>query len=185
MKNILDRKTSSVEVNDFVSLQAGNHDVRIGKFAVIDSFDKNTKGEQKDVLPEWSDATDQLFLTFVGEKGAISTRLNLQGYVKMSDLTATEIKAKKAIDKNGYACVKNQDGHLVRIEDPARTETALGIVDQLTSALGIDEGITLGDALEKAVEEKLILNIYVKSEVYEGKTQLRVSSFKHAKENVM
>ena len=185
MKNVLDRAIKSVEVKDFTSLKPGNHNVRLAKFAVVDSFDKNTAGDIKENLPEWQDATDQLFVTFVGKDGAISHRFNLQGYVKFSELTASEIKAKKVIDIKGYACIKNKDGNIVRIEDPAKTETALGIVDQFTSALDIPERTPLGEALENAINEKTELNIYVKEEVYNNKVQFKVGSFRHATASIM
>lgn len=164
---------------EFNQLQPGKDiKVRINRFVFTDSrheFD----GTRKSELPDYADATPQVAVVFVSTegKGVITNRYNGCGYVRYAELTADQIKSSKYIDVDGYACIKNKQDELVRIEDPERTRSCENILSQLFAGAGLEEGSTMDD-LQNAVEENRELLIDVKAEEYEGKTQYRVARTK-------
>lgn len=167
---------------EFQKLEKGDHDVRLVSYKTIDSF-HNYDGTLKPNLPAYTNPTEQLVITVVSAngKGGLTHRLNMDGYVRFSELTEKEVKSGKFVEIDSYACAKDpKTGDLVRITDEARTKTCEGILDQMFAAMQIPVGSGL-DALDEAIQNKVVFNINVTSEKYEDKDQLRIGSFRKAK----
>jgi hypothetical protein len=166
---------------EFMKLSEGNHDVRLVSYKETDSF-HNYDGSLKAELPEYSNPCEQLAITLVAIKGGgITHRLNLEGYVKFSELTTKEIQSGKFSDVNGFACAINQKTKkLERIVDENKTVTCMNIVDQFFASVGLKEGSTLND-LNTAIAEKMPLSITVVNDPYDGQDQLRIKSFRKVK----
>jgi len=101
-----------------------------------------------------------------------------QGWLKFADLTDEEVKSKKFINVNDYACAK-VDGKLMRIEDTAKTATCDRIFDRFMNAIGAEPGSGL-DAVDEAIANKTEFMVIVTNDEYEGKDQLRIAGFKPA-----
>jgi hypothetical protein len=98
---------------------------------------------------------------------------------RYSELTKKQLESGKYQDVEGYACLTDKKGNVLRVEDPERTKSCHNILSQLFNSLGLPEGSGI-DALENAVEQGTELLIDVKAEEYEGKTQLRVAKTRKA-----
>jgi hypothetical protein len=165
----------------FAKLPTGANKVRLVSFRPTDSF-HNYDGTLKETLPDYTNPCEQLAITVVSTegKGGLTHRLNLEGYVPFSKLSAAEIESGKFTDVSGYACAVNpKSKELNRIPDPANTAVCEGIMDQLFAALGMAEGSGIED-LDAIIAEKKEFIVNVTNEPYEGKDQLRISQFKKA-----
>jgi hypothetical protein len=165
----------------FQKLATGANKVRLVSLKQTDSF-HNYDGTMKENLPEYVNPCEQLAITVVSTegKGGLTHRLNLEGYVPFSKLSAEEIESGLFIDVNGYACAVNKKTkELQRIPDETNTATCVGIMDQLFAAIGMPEGSGIED-LDEAIADKKEFVVTVTNEPYEGKDQLRISSFKKA-----
>jgi hypothetical protein len=163
---------------EFMKLSEGNHDVRLVSYKETDSF-HNYDGSLKAELPEYSNPCEQLAITLVAIKGGgITHRLNLEGYVKFSELTTKEIQSGKFSDVNGFACAINQKTKkLERIPDENKTKTCENILDQFFASTNLPLGSGLND-LDTAIAEKMPLSIVVVNDPYEGQDQLRIKNFR-------
>jgi hypothetical protein len=166
---------------EFQKLPEGVQKVRLVSYKETDSF-HNYDGSLKNELPEWANPCEQLAITVVSTsgKGGLTHRLNMEGYVKFSELTTEEVKSGKFTDVNGYACAKNKSGKLVRIVDEGKTKTCENILDQAFAAIGMEEGSGVAD-LDTAIADKKEFDILVVNEPYEGADQLRIKSFRKIK----
>jgi hypothetical protein len=170
---------------EFMKLSEGNHEVRLVSYKETDSF-HNYDGSLKDELPEYSNPCEQLAITLVAITGGggLTHRMNLEGYVKFSELTTKEIQSGKFSDVAGYACAINQKSKkLERIIDENKTKTCEGILDQFFASTGLPEGSGVND-LDTAIAEKMPLSITVVNDPFEGKDQLRIKSFRKIKADV-
>ena len=169
---------------EFQKLGEGTHNVRLVSVKETDSA-HNYDGTLKENLPEYADATEQLAITVVSTegKGGMTHRLNAEGYTKFADLTDEEIKSKKFINVNDYACAKNKAGQLVRVPDEKKTKSCDNIMDQFMAATGLPEGSSIED-LDEVIQSKAEFQVVVINDEYEGKDQYRIKSFKKAAASV-
>lgn len=164
---------------EFQKLEEGDQIVRLASYKETDSF-HNYDGTMKDPLPDYSNPTEQLVITVVSTsgKGALTHRLNLDGFVRFSELTEKEVRSGKFEDVLGYACAKDpKTKELVRLTDEARTRTCEGILDQMFAAMNVSEGSGI-EALDEAIADKAEFVVRVTREEYEGKDQYRIGAFK-------
>lgn len=173
MSKLSSYKSSPVSSN---LLKAGNHTVTLIKAIETNSF-TSFDGEVKDKLPAWFNPTEQFAVQVANGSGVLTHRMQLQGWLKYSDLTDKEVKSGKFTNEAGYACAKNKKGQLVRIEDEAKTAQCFRIFDRFMHAIGAPEGSGV-DAVDEAIANKTQFNIVVVNDDYDGKDQLRISSFK-------
>jgi hypothetical protein len=162
----------------FMKLPLGQNEVRLVSYKDTDSF-HNYDGTVKENLPEFENPCEQLAITVVSVagNGGLTHRLNLEGYVPFSKLSAKQIESGEYIDVNGYACMLNsKTNKLVRLIDNKNTEVCEGILDQFFSALGMPEGSGI-EALDNAIAEKKAFTVNVTNEPFEGRDQLRISRF--------
>lgn len=182
-KNLFERYESAVP--EFQQLGACiDHPVRVARWGRLDSF-TNIDGSTKENLPAWEDSTPQLFAILVSTlgKGSIVIRLNGAGYSKYEGLTKEQVESGKFEQAGDYA-ITEVNGHKVRIEDPANTESCRNILNQFFGALDMPVGSKI-DSLDEAVEEqRTMLCTVVKSE-YEGKDQFRATRYKKATTKVV
>jgi hypothetical protein len=167
---------------EFMKLSEGNHEVCLVSYKETDSF-HNYDGSMKAELPEFSNPCEQLVITVVAIKGAggLTHRLNLEGYVRFSELTTKEIQSGKFSDVAGFACAIDQKTKkLVRIPDENKTKTCMNIVDQFFASTGLEVGSSLSD-LDTAIAEKMPLSITVVNDPFDGADQLRIKSFRKVK----
>jgi len=164
-------------------LPAGEHRVKVIQGMEIDSFTSHD-GTKKDKEFPWVSPTDQFLIHVVSveNKGSLIHRLQGQGWKKFADLTDEEIKSKRFTNLEDYACVKGKLG-MERIEDAGKTAQCDRIMDRFMNAIGAEEGSGL-DAVDKAIADKTEFMIVVVNDEYEGKDQLKISSFKPAPKEV-
>lgn len=166
---------------EFQQLKEGDWNVRLVRYQATDSF-HNFDGSLKSNLPAYVNPTEQLVITVVNNegRGGITHRLNMDGYVRYSELTEKELKSGKFIDIAGYACAKDpKTGEIKRIPDEARTATCEGMLDQFMAATGLPVGSTIND-LDDVIQGKVQFGIRVTVEEYENKPQYRIGSFRKA-----
>lgn len=177
-KNLFERYESAEP--EFQQLGACiDHPVRLARWGMINSF-TNIDGTTKEKLPAWEDSTPQMFAILVSAsgKGSIVIRLNGCGYQKWESLTKEQVESGKFEQAGDYAII-DKDGHKVRLEDEANTESCRNILNQFFAALDMPVKSKI-DGLDTAVEEqRTMLTTIVKSE-YEGKDQFRATRFKKA-----
>lgn len=180
-------KSIKVERPEFNLLGVGEHNVRLIRAEETDSFSQ-FNGEEKKSLPLWKDRTPQLAVTVVsaedGKSGGLTHRLNGLGYIKYNDLSDDQKESGDYEDVQGYACVLNEEGDLVRIMSEERSKQCKNILNQFAAAVGGKEGDNLGDTLTRAIANKTTFKATVVNDEYDGKEQLRLSRFK-AVANVM
>lgn len=168
----------------FVTLEPGEHKVRLVKYEETNSFLK-LNGEAKDSFPEWTDPCPQLAITIVttekGKTGGMSHRLNGCGYRKFSELTEEELQSGDYSDIGGYACSADKDGDMIREVSEEHTKECENIMNQFAAALKIKVGSNLVKGLDKAIAEKTEFIAVVVNEPYDGRDQLRISRFKTVK----
>lgn len=174
----------SSKAPEFQKLPEGENMVRLASYKVTDSF-HNYDGTLKSNLPQFVNPTEQLAITCVSVegKGGITHRLNMDGYLRMNQLSDKELQSGKFIDIDGYACAKNKDGQIVRLIDEERTRTCEGILDQFFSATGLPVGSTLED-LDTVIAEKAEFIVKVTKDTYADKDQYRISSFRRVSASV-
>lgn len=178
MNKLTDYKSKAPE---FQQLKEGDHNVRLVRYQPTDSF-HNFDGSLKENLPEYVNPTEQLVITVVSAagRGGITHRLNLDGYVRYSELSDKELKSGKFIDINGYACSEDpKTEEIKRVTDEARTATCEGMLDQFMAATGLPVGSGIDD-LDEVIASKKEFGIRVTKEVYEDKAQYRIGSFRKA-----
>lgn len=154
-----------------------DHPVYLARYGMINSF-QNIDGTNKTKLPAWEDSTPQVFGILVSTqgKGSIVVRWNGCGYEKYEDLTKAQVDSGK-FEKAGDYAITKVNGHMVRKENKANTESCRNILDQLFSAmqLPLESGI---DTLDEVVEDQRPFLITVTKTVYDGKDQFRASRYK-------
>lgn len=165
---------------EFHKLSAGEHSVRLVSYKATDSF-HNYDGTVKSNLPQYANPTEQLVITVMGTsgQGGLTHRINMEGFVRYSDLTEKEVKSGKFVEIEGYACAKNSQGQLCRLTDESRTKTCEGILDQFMNATGLPEGSGIDD-LDTVIATKAEFNVKVAVELYDDKEQFRIVGFKKA-----
>ena len=138
----------------------------------------NWDSSEKEDLPEYKDACDQIGLLLKSDKGFIPMRLNGCGYTRFAELTADQKKSGKFVDIDGFAVIEET---MERDISDDRTEKAENIVKQLFRALNMPEGSEI-NALDTAVEEAMPFQAKV---TYETSTeygeQVKVNGFKKVK----
>ena len=163
---------------DFMQIgEIKRHIFLLVRIVLLDSF-TNFDGSEKEELPEWEDAVPQLAIVAMSKegKGGITHRFNGSGYVRYDELSKAQLKSGKYEDCNGYA-VLEQDGHKVRTEDPAKTESCKNILNQFFSALGMEEGSGVED-LDTAIENGNTFMADVVNEPYQGRDQFRLTKLR-------
>lgn len=164
---------------EFQKLPAGDHTVRLVSYKATDSF-HNYDGTIKENLPEYKNATEQLVITVVSTegKGGITHRLNLDGYLRYSQLTKKEVESGKFIEIDDFACAKDpKTGIVVRLSDEARSKTCEGILDQFMGALQMPVGSAIED-LDIAIANKVEFVVKVTKDEYKDKDQYRIGGFR-------
>jgi hypothetical protein len=162
-------------------LKEGEHDVRLISVIECTSFNQlkamNIAGD-KEKLPEWKNPTDQVAIMVGNSEGAITHRINLQGWKRYAELTDKELASGKFEDIKGFACEKTKKG-LMRIEDADRTATCERILDHFIWALGYPEGTNAQDCVDNAIAEKKIFGVVIVAETWEESDaeQLRITKF--------
>lgn len=125
------------------NLDVGTENVRAAKMSLTDSF-SNFNGTPRPAgdLPEWSDPTTQLAVTFASTEGhGVHThRFNLQGFKPWDQLTEEQQKSEDFVQLGRYACKLNKKEQLVRLPDKDKSATAIGMLDQLFAALTLPVG---------------------------------------------
>jgi hypothetical protein len=178
-KNVGKLESYSSKLPEFQKLPEGDNEVRLVSYKPTDSF-HNFDGTLKDPLPEYVNATEQLIITVVGtdpKKGGLTHRLNLDGYLRYSELTDKELQSGKFEDVDGYACAKDKTGGLVRLTDEGRTKTCLGIIDQMFAAMQIPVGSGI-EAMDDVIADKKPFIIKVTKGEYNDRDQYRIGAFK-------
>jgi len=174
-------KDFKVAKPEFQLLPEGEQVVRLLRVELLNSF-QQYNGTAKDELPQWENATPQLAVTVVaseeGKNGGMTHRFNGCGYRKYDELTKAEKDSGKYEDIDGYACYTDDEGDMIREEDPDRTEKCANIINQFASALQIEEGEDLMPALNRAIEDQVAFRVTVVNEPYEGKDQFRLTRFR-------
>jgi hypothetical protein len=167
----------------FVALAAGQHLVRIARYAIVDSL-TNYDGSEKENDKPWDVPTPQLAVTIVaaeeGKSGAITHRLNGLGFKRFDELTEKEQKSGKFQDLEGYACIENEDGLIERVEDPVRTEACDNILMQFMASINAKQDAEVLEELDRAIIEQTAFQVTVTVEDFDGKSQSRAGSFKKA-----
>jgi len=181
-KNVGKLESYASKLPEFQKLPEGDNEVRLVSYKPTDSF-HNFDGTLKDPLPEYVNATEQLIITVVGtdpKKGGLTHRLNLDGYLRYSELTDKEIQSGKFEDVDGYACARDpKSKELVRLTDEGRTKTCLGIIDQMFAAMQIPVGKGI-EALDGIITEHRPFIVKVTRGQYNDRDQYRIGAFKKA-----
>lgn len=124
-------------------LKVGTENVRAAKMSLTDSF-SNFDGTPRPAsqLPEWTDPTIQLAVTFASLEGhGVHThRFNLQGFRRWNELTEEAQKDDAYVQVGDYACTVEDNDEIARELDETRSATAIGMLDQLFSALSLPIG---------------------------------------------
>jgi hypothetical protein len=164
---------------EFQKLGEGTFNVRLVTVKETDSA-HNYDGTVKEKLPEYVDVTEQLAITVVSTegKGGMTHRLNGEGYLRFSELTDEEVKSKKFVNINEYACAKNAQGKLERIPDEKKTAACDNIIDQFMAAIQMPEGSGLDDITDEAIAKRTEFQIVVVNDEWDGKDQFRIKAFK-------
>jgi len=176
--NLKGRKVFKEKAN---ILGPGRHNVHI--FQVIETTDRFSDlsgAKEKDPsLYPWIDPTPQLATTYVSKEGVVTSRLNLKGFARETDVDDAKIKSGEIEIHQGYACEMTLDG-LVRIESPERTEKCYNMLNSLLNATGAEDGDDMEEALINAIAEKKELSIEVYEEDYDnGKEVITVKKVKN------
>ena len=163
---------------DFMQIgEIKRHIFSLVRIVLLDSF-TNFDGSEKEELPEWEDAVPQLAIVAMSKtgKGGITHRFNGSGYIRYDELSKAQLKSGKYEDCNGYA-VKDVNGHRVRTEDPAKTESCKNILNQFFSSLSMEEGSGIED-LDTAIENGNTFMADVVNEPYQGRDQFRLAKLR-------
>lgn len=158
-------------------LPVGKHKVSLIRYELLTDRDENldrTSQTSSDNYP-WIDATNQVAMVFAGQKGLITCRQSVDGYVKEEDLTAKQLANPEIEVKKGYVCKKTADG-LVRIKSKERTNAALNMLNDYLLALGAEAGTPALEVLSNAVESKTELSITVYEDTYNGEPIKKVKN---------
>lgn len=157
-----------------------DHPVRLVRAELTDSR-TNFDGTEKENLPDYADATEQLACVFISEEGqgSIVHRYNGAGYVKFAELSEKQKQSGKFTEIDGYACIKKgQD--FVRIEDEEKTKACANIMSQMFDAFGLEAGSGMED-LNTVIEERRVALITVSKEIWNEKEQYRVARLRKAR----
>jgi len=163
---------------EFKDLSPGEYNVTIQGLKVLDSRIKDWKGTKKSVLPKYVDFTPQIGVRFVSTEGegSIVSRFNLLAFDKWDDLTPEEQESGKYEPVGEYACVKDDDGELIRTPSESGMVTVNRIQASVAHALGMT-GESFALALDKAMQEKVVFGIRVEPHQYKGQVYSRVVSY--------
>lgn len=174
-------KKFKVAKPEFALLAVGEQIVRLLRIEEMNSF-QQYNGTPKDELPEWQNATPQLAVTVVaaeeGKNGGLTHRFNGCGFEKYDDLTDKQIKSGKYVNVGGYACYKDGDDDLVRLESEENTKACANIMNQFAAALQIEEEMELIEGLQQAIADQIPFRVTVTNEPHNGKDQLRLNRFR-------
>jgi hypothetical protein len=163
----------------FNRIGLGDQAVRIASVHETDSFHQYD-GTLKANLPAYSNPCSQVVLTVVAldGSGALSHRLQFEGFDKFSELTTEQVQSGNYVDVDEYVCmIDPKTGLLVRCISDERTAICEGIIDQLFAALGLPVGSGF-DAIEEAIALKTPMIVTVVNDKYDGKDQYRIAKFK-------
>jgi hypothetical protein len=160
-------------------LKAGTHEVSLTDWQIMHSRIK-WDGSEKEVLPDFSDATPQLGIMFRDAEGNVGWhRFNMLGYKRWDDLSDKQQESGKfervTFGEQVYAC-KQQANGLVRIKDEKRTAGAHSFVDQFVAAVG-RTGQTVGEALPAMLESGEKFAVTLVDDDYGDDTNVKVKSF--------
>ena len=174
-------KSEAPEYKNLAEVQ--DHPVRLVRAELTDSrtqFD----GTEKENLPDYVDATEQLACVFVSAegKGSIVHRFNGTGFTKYDELTAEQKKSDKIINIDGYACVKKGEDY-VRIQSEERTKACQNILNNVFDAFQIPAGSGM-ESLNDVIEERRVALITITKDEYQGKEQYRVARLKKMRKAV-
>lgn len=163
---------------EFKDLDFGEYQVTIQGLKVLDSRIKDWKGTKKTNLPKYVDFTPQIGTRLVSTEGegSIVHRFNLLAFDKWDDLSAEEQESGKFEPVNGYACVADDDGELIRTPSEKGMRGVVNIQAQVAHALGMT-GETFAEALDKAMQQKTVFGIRVEPHEYDGRVYPRVAGF--------
>jgi hypothetical protein len=171
--------SNEVKPKSFTKLGEGSHNVCILSWSETNDRCKNLKGDAKDAknLPPWTDSIDQVAVTFGAQgkdSGVITRRYVGTGYRKWEDLTDAEKASgmytclSSSKGQEMYACLGNKEKGFRRIEDPAKSEKAVNVFNDLMLALGAKEGDDPKAVLDSAVANWTKIQITVAEHAYEG-----------------
>ena len=188
LKNRAAAQVASVKVETLEPISdAGEYVFEVLKAFAIDSRHMPTKDAdgnftEKEVLPEYVDATPEIILFLkdaIGGKGHIH-RVSLGAFLKYSKLTKEDIQANKIqkSEMDDYALLKTPKGleRIPAIEGDEEFEGTVNIWSRLTSALGMPEGTTPDECEEfvgKHFKGTLVQNDY-KNRSNEEKSRLKL-----------
>ena len=175
------------EKTTFTQLPEGKQRMKLVAIVMLNSFlnhDGSVKSEDK--KKPWADSTPQMAITVVGvdNKGGMTHRLNGLGYKRFSELTKEQQESGKFQNCEGYACVKDKAGRLVRIEDKAKTEQCSNILNELFYAVGLPEGSTIDNLQDKCAQAPEFIAEVVKDS-YKEKDNFKLIKFRRANSAVL
>lgn len=169
--NLRERTAGEIVSKKVESLEpitvAGEYIFEVLKAQSIDSRHMPS-GEEKESLPEYSDATPEIYIVMKdveSGKGHIH-RLALAAFLKFSDLSKEDIKQNGVVksEMDDYALLKRKDGSLTRIpaiEGDKEFEGVINIFSRFVSAIGMEEGTTPEDCAKfigKNFKGTLVMN---------------------------
>jgi len=162
-------------------LGAGEHTVKVASMVECSDQQKNFNASEIEVKEEWSDPTPQIAVVFraTNGTGVFTHRFNVKGFVRFSELDATQQKATvkvagKVVAKyfsagaEGYA-IDRMTGE--RLESAERTDKCIRMLDDMSARCGNAEG----SAYEEMVGKEL--NIVIEEN---GQGNLRITRTKKA-----
>ena len=167
------------EKPSFTQLPEGKQLIKLVAAILLNSF-LNHDGTEKpaDKRKGWMDSTPQLAITVIGvdNKGGMTHRLNGLGYKTYDSLTEKQLKSGKFENIEGYAC-QIVDGNLVRIVDDAKTEQCKNILNELFSALGLEEGSGVEELKAAAAVQTPFIATVVK-DIYQDKENYKLTKYR-------
>jgi len=162
-------------------LPEGENRVRLASAKDMSSFEDNDGGDKSDNF-EWDVPTPQFGITVVSVDGlgSLMHRLNGEGHVREDELSEEQIASGEFEGLSGIACYTNEDGEVERLVSKKRTASCDSIFNNFTSALGCDEGKSVGAEIKRAIAEQTEFIVSVTVSDYDGKMQTRIAKFKKA-----
>lgn len=154
-------------------LGVGTFDLKVSDVYLTNDHKKSLKNPvDKEVLPEWKDATQQMAVVFWHKEGVTVRRFNANGFVRYSELEEGQRKDFDELGTEGYAVHKKSK---TRVIDEVRTASAINIINQFFDACGLAEGSSYLDLPGCMVSGSIT------AKEYGDKTFYELSSFKAVK----
>ena len=170
------------EKPSFTQLPEGKLSLKLVAVILLNSF-LNHDGTEKpaDKRKGWADSTPQLAITVISAdpaiKGGMTHRLNGLGYKTYDMLTKKQLESGKFQNIEGYACITDKDGNIVRVVDEAKTEQCKNILNELFSALGLPEGSGVEELKAAAGVQAEFVATVVK-DVYQDKENYKLTKYR-------